>query len=809
MTGTVEGKILPRAPLGRTLNAGDPVPRRPQWRLVDVLDQSAHGEVWRAQHLKTGEFRVFKFSLDGSRLTALKRETTLSRLLYESLGDVPAFVRVREWDFDDPPYFLESDYGGPDLETWAEQRGGLGSWPLQERLAWIAEVADAVGSAHELGVLHKDLTPTNLLVYEESSVWRPRIVDFGSARLLDPQRLDALGITRTGVTVDSTSSITGTPLYVAPEVLAGQSATVKSDLYALGVILYQLVVGDLRRPLSAGWEADLSDPLLREDIAACANVNPDLRLDSVRALANRLRTFDERREAHQKEEVVKAQANAAEKALAKARARRPWAIAAFVLLALGAGISLWLYAQAAKEREIAGEKARAATAINRFLNQDFLAAADPLQGGKIDITVREALNVVGPKIDTRFAGEPDLAGVAHQTLGASYYSLADFAAAATQFRAADESYRQAEGDGSEKALEVRMLLAQTLAHGGQLDDARKLLDDNKSQVEKLSKDFPMARVYADNAEGWWAFNSLKIDQAVAPLEDAVRLLSGLPDADPSLLLTAEQAVVSARARLGMPSESLLQTQQRILAQLDQQQGHSAPMTLGARHLLARLEVIRGNGRKMEQTYIDLVKDYTRELGPENESTLLVIYGLGNVYSKLERWPECERFVQQAYDGLLRRFGPDNINTLNAQNSLAVAKLRLGKIDESAALLEDGLSRLRKQSGKLADLLVSTFEINLGHVRLAQHRYDDVVTLVADIRKNGSSLVTSDSDAAGELYFLEGSAQLATGHEAEARKTLETAVELLRKKNPPDYWIIKDAQKTLAQADLSKTNRAQQ
>jgi serine/threonine protein kinase len=138
---------------------------------------------------------------NASRLATLKREVTVFRFLRESLGERSDFVRIFEWNFDQHPYFLESQYGGPNLARWAESQGGLANLPLEDRLRMVAEIAQTVAAAHAAGVLHKDLKPSNILVSSATdSAWCIKLADFGSASLLDPSRLKALGITSLGLT---------------------------------------------------------------------------------------------------------------------------------------------------------------------------------------------------------------------------------------------------------------------------------------------------------------------------------------------------------------------------------------------------------------------------------------------------------------------------------------------------------------------------------------------------------------------------------------------------------------------------------
>jgi serine/threonine protein kinase/DNA-binding winged helix-turn-helix (wHTH) protein len=284
------------------LSPGHTVPGRDQWRLVRTLAPShpRTSQVWLAEHRKTRDCRVFKFALDEVHLKSLKREVTLARLVRESLGERADFVRVLEWNFDQHPYFIESEFAGPNLADWAEQHGGLNTVPLRQRIAMLVEIARAVAAAHGLDILHKDLKPGNILVATTSD-GSPQIKvgDFGSAALLEPSRLGTLGITNLGFTQTqgSADTISGTMMYMSPEVLAGQSPTAASDVYALGLLLYQFVVGDFRRPLSAGWEADVADELLREDIAAAANGDPSRRLKTAGELVERLTSLESRRTA--------------------------------------------------------------------------------------------------------------------------------------------------------------------------------------------------------------------------------------------------------------------------------------------------------------------------------------------------------------------------------------------------------------------------------------------------------------------------------------------------------------------------------
>jgi len=179
---------------------------------------------------------------------------------------------------------------------------------LETRLEIIAQVADALQSAHDAGVIHRDVKPSNILIEEKDGQPRARLTDFGIGQLVSgdtPAGITQIGFTQTMVNEDS---LTGTQLYLAPEMLAGQPATIRSDIYALGVMLYQFAMGALNHPLTSDWSEDIADPLLRDDIQHCVAGDPAKRFAGGAQLSAHLRTLPQRRTEKEAAERLRARA---------------------------------------------------------------------------------------------------------------------------------------------------------------------------------------------------------------------------------------------------------------------------------------------------------------------------------------------------------------------------------------------------------------------------------------------------------------------------------------------------------------------
>lgn len=333
--------------------AGQMVPNS-RWLLDRLLGQGGFGEVWLARHQTLKDRRVFKFCFNAEKARSLKREVTLFRVLREHVGVKPGIVAVHDIFLDTPPYYIVMDYvEGPTLAGWAEAHAPLAAVPLEVRLEIVAQIADALQTAHDAGVIHRDVKPSNILIAGEEGAPRALLTDFGIGQFVGggtPPGITPHGFTQTMM---SAESLTGTQLYLAPEILAGQPATIRSDLYALGVVLYQCVVGALRRPLTSDWPGDIADPLLREDIRQCVARDPADRFAGGAQLAAHLRALPERRAAKEREEKLRAQA------VRRRQRVRLATVAAAVLLVAAAALSVAFVRERRLRERVSAEERRA------------------------------------------------------------------------------------------------------------------------------------------------------------------------------------------------------------------------------------------------------------------------------------------------------------------------------------------------------------------------------------------------------------------------------------------------------------------
>ena len=726
------------------------IPPRPNFQIERRLGGGGFGEAWLARHRKTGERRVFKFCFETSRLRGLRREITLFRLLKEELGDRDDIARVLDWNLDQPPYFIESEYTeGGDVTEWAETQGGVDKIPLADRLELVAQVAEALAAAHSVGVLHKDVKPSNILMTSlPEGGFRARLADFGVGLITNTQRLAAAGITAAGWTSLATGSDRdpsgGTPLYLAPEVIEGKAPTIQSDIYALGVVLYQLVVGQLGRAVAPGWRDGVRDDLLADDLAAALHGEPEGRLESALELSRRLRTLGQRtasarEEALRKEEELQRQEKAT-------RTRRIRTVISLVLvlvsLATLAGWALQRQQLEAKARLEAEESRREAEFVTTFLIELFSEDGKPLTSSDPDgasevragqLVERGLERLQSAEVDPRV--KVDLL----EGLGNIFLNLGDPSQAIQLF---EESLEIRSSYFDPNSLEVAEsletlgdLVSRKLAPRAAEPYLREAVEIHRTRL--LENDPVLAESLSKLA--WNLRRQGEFEESIALGREVLRIWQSVPGSE-RLVLSSSMALLRTFEEAGVYGEAEVLSQQSLALSRElygpSHAAVAASLDLRARVLYNRAELAEAETLSREALRI------SQELLGERHPDVSFYHGsLGLVLTRHGRLAEAEAHLREALE-LIR----EGLHVAVIQASLAETLFEAGSIEEAEVLWRDSLARLEPWLGK-----------------------EDPITVITRTRL---------------AMFLAKTAE----ETQEAESLLEESLRTLRERHPPDFWL---------------------
>jgi eukaryotic-like serine/threonine-protein kinase len=739
------------------LRPGDPAPGGVDgWLLGGLLSASPGQETWWLRGPGSEPRRVRKYAFNGERLAALKREVTLNRLLLESVPHPESFTRVLAWDFETEPYWIESAHAGDSLDRWAAEDGAGGSrlaaLSRDQRLALVLQIVDAVAMAHEAGVLHKDLKPGNVLVQVEGTQPRARLTDFGSAALLDEDRLEELRITRLGLTVQGVvSSDAGTPLYLAPELLAGQAPSARSDLYALGVMAYQVLAGDLLRVMAPGWEREFDDALLREDLAAATDVDPQRRPASVAGFAGRLRELPARRAALAAERDLQARHAALEAERQRAHARRPWIIAALLVLLAGGATSLWLQGRAARARDALAAELDTSSALNRLLQEDLIGAANPARRGRADITVADALAQVAAQIDVRFAARaPAVRAQLHGAVQSALSELSRSREAVEAGRHALAAWQQAEPPDAVSVREVQLRLAVDLVQLSELTEAAALV----TQIEGDTKERPLppdAEARLLFAKSWVVSGDFSLEQSLQLLERARMLVATADETQAPWRDKILFALADNYTMLGRHTEGEALFRELHADQVRRYgEAHARPA-----YTLVGLGRTLANQRKYaeaERIFAQAIAALTAAMGPAHRMTLTARDQLANVMFQQKQYAQAAEEWRVAQQGFTTLLGAGSSYTITLATNRGMALHRMGNLRAAEALLRDSLVRVRAIVANDSPQ-AQQIRYALAEVLLDEGRRGEVPQLLEGLDAEALNLAQQEPDWADRLIRL--------------------------------------------------------
>ncbi|EYF01654.1 serine/threonine protein kinase [Chondromyces apiculatus] len=269
-----------------------------KYRIEHVLGQGGMGVVVAARHQDLGELFAVKFLLP----EALKDEEAVGRFLREARasarlkGEHVARVHDVGRLENGAPYMLMEHLSGSDLKQLVRSRGPL---PPGEAITYLLQACDAIGEAHALGIVHRDLKPANMfLVRRPSGAPCVKVLDFGISKQMTPDNVD---LTRTG-------AMLGSPLYMSPEqMFRTKQVDARSDIWALGVVLYELVTGTVpflsetltelvglvlqEEPILPSQRRPGLPPALDAVVSRCLQKKPEHRFQSIEELMQALRAL--------------------------------------------------------------------------------------------------------------------------------------------------------------------------------------------------------------------------------------------------------------------------------------------------------------------------------------------------------------------------------------------------------------------------------------------------------------------------------------------------------------------------------------
>lgn len=691
------------------------------WRVVRPIGSGGMGEVHEVQR-ETGGFTQ-RAALKLVRRDAvdedLRRRFRLERQVLAQLAH-PGIARLIDGGETDDgrPYLVMEYVDGERIDRWCDER----RLDVRRRVELFLRVCDAVTAAHRALVVHRDLKPGNVLVTADGA---PRLLDFGIARLLETDQA-------------ATATVRAlTPRYASPEQMAGAPVSVGADVYALGVMLHELLVGRhphegaTTSPAALGRAVAETDPAppsaaaletsndaaamrggdprrlarsLRGDldriVLTALHRDPARRYPSVEALADDLRHWHSG-------QPIRARPDTAGYRLSRFVGRHRVATTVVALAALSVAAALVASLVALREARRQLERTQG---IFAFVTEDILAAGDPAGLGP-DRTMREVLDVAAADVDRRFADSPDLAAGVHALLGRAYRRLGRADDAVRHLGLAERLAQASTPDGRTVVAGAAVERAALLLDAGRFDDAVSALRDALVLAEAaLGPDHPSVTTGMDEL-GQALLRAGRHDEAEQVLADALARATrhGGAESREAIAIRGDfNRVLHASGRV-VEAERAMQEDLGLRRRVF---GEAHMETIAAANNLGLLLVELDRHDEAEEMLTEAWGGAQRILGPEHRSPLTIRNNLGLLAFRRGDFAEAESILGELFEIHVRIDGPDHADTLRARQGAALAALNQGRHAEAIAEFEPVLAARRRVLGPTHPQTLNTI-YNLG------------------------------------------------------------------------------------------------
>lgn len=690
------------------------------YRVLEQLGEGGFGTVWRAEQLRPLRrqvaLKVLHHGLGSGQVLARfdAERQVLARM------DHPAIARVFDAGHSSGgrPFFAMELVRGEPIVAYAESRN-LG---LEQRLGLFVEVCGAIEHAHQKGVLHRDVKPSNVLVQEIDGAPSVKVIDFGIAKALQGELSQAATLT---------GHLLGTPTYASPEQARGAAdVDTRSDVYSLGALLYELIVGEpalgaptelaglgleevLRRvrevdPLppskrSAARHVERRIPPELDWIAlACLEKDPARRYPSALALAEDIERFL----AGLPVEVAPPRRwYRARKWIARNRGTAVAGAAAVLALLAGGGGTLVGFLRAQERAAESQRQADIARAVAGFLVEDMILAARPStsEGKGRDVTLVDAVLAATERLDAaaapggRFHDAPEVIGRARLALGQSLLGLGDSAGALAQLDAAQRLLSDLDQVPERELLDLTLDRADTLHNLGRYDES---IAELETILERPDLGEAPVQLAARQKKARTLRSLGRLDESARLLEKALadaELLDPNDDAAGRRLTSIRTALAITLDQLGEWGEAEAHFR-TALAEEEARSGSDHLSTFGARANLGGF--LRAHGRVEEARPLieSAAEGFARTAGPTHPDTRSATYNLGWLLLDMGNPGAALAVFARNLEASTDTLGVDHPDTLSSQAGYANALAGAERLDEAIEQMVDVLDRARRVHG---------------------------------------------------------------------------------------------------------------
>jgi eukaryotic-like serine/threonine-protein kinase len=548
--------------------------------------------------------------------------------------------------------------------------------------------------------------------------------------MLEPDRLEQLGITRLGMTVDyreGIDSATGTPLYVAPEHFEGHAPTVKSDVFALGILLYQLLSDRVGQPMVSGWEHDIASPLLREDLKLATAGNPALRLDSVSELTTRLRNLEARAREAELAEATRKEIEADKQRLTLARARKPYLVGLIAALTAGVCIAAWLANSANESRQRAELAATETQALNDFLSQDLISRTNPAVMAKgSSVLLKDALLDAQAQIATRFSDKPEIKASVHKSLAELFGAVELWSEAEAQAKAALAIYDKTGNNNSLDAQSVQSTLA--ILHAGRADFKK-----SDEIVDALSRSVPIQgaadqqRYLLSYARAVNLFNKAAYADALPHYASAIESLARAQPNNIGLMNSVRRDQIHAQTMASKYAEAEANAK-NFLQELANRPGDQSLWAALVKRASARSIGYQGRGDEAMRFLLDAEPVIAQRFGPMSMQFMSLQSEILAVATRKGDYARALAIAERLYLAVRRQLGAEHPQTAKAMSVWGYVALEAGQDAKAAELLSAGCAGLEKTLG-MRGVLTQNCLVQLTMSHMARGMMDDAQALM--------------------------------------------------------------------------------